>query len=369
VTEKKPFFSIVLPCYNEAGNLPLLAERFASFVPDYHFELLLVNNGSTDHSASVLKDLAEDHSFIRVVDIEWNIGYGHGIHTGLSVAKGEFLAFSHADIQTPPEDLFKAFDLMLKQPVELRSEVMVKGFRTNKTADIMTRGLEMVCFLLTGYHLSDINGQPKLFHPSFFSSLPSPPFDFSYDAWILLKSAQKGHRLLCFDVRFGDRIHGISKSAPDLFRKWRTIMQFLRSLAKISRQEKADPRNLPAQFFRFLQTGILTNVLNYLCFILCLYPLQLPYLLSSAAGFATGFAAGFFLNRNYTFKAVTVGEKTGISASLMRFFLVNLLSLLLNLLVVWLAVEQAGMIPELAQCLGIAVSALFNFFGCRFFVF
>ena len=68
---EKVRFSIVLPCYNEAKNIPLLIERFSKFAFRGDFELILVNNGSTDNSAQVIEGALKDsaNGFLRVVSI------------------------------------------------------------------------------------------------------------------------------------------------------------------------------------------------------------------------------------------------------------------------------------------------------------
>ena len=90
--------SIVVPCYNEAKNLPNLMARFEPFGAGGagDFELILVDNGSTDESAAVFaEELAKPgRAFMRVVTVKSpNVGYGHGIMTGLRAAKGDYIAF------------------------------------------------------------------------------------------------------------------------------------------------------------------------------------------------------------------------------------------------------------------------------------
>ena len=111
-----PKLSIVLPCYNEAGNVPLIVARLRELLRDRQdVEVILVNNGSKDNSAEVLaKELADPAlAFIRVEHVKVNQGYGFGIMSGLRAARGEFLAWTHADMQTDPADVLKGFDQLL----------------------------------------------------------------------------------------------------------------------------------------------------------------------------------------------------------------------------------------------------------------
>ncbi len=88
-------FSVVLPCYNEADNLPPLLARYAEawHAQNLPAELILVDNGSTDHTAEVLaRELARPElAFARVVRVPVNRGFGHGTFTGLQAARGEVL--------------------------------------------------------------------------------------------------------------------------------------------------------------------------------------------------------------------------------------------------------------------------------------
>ena len=74
--------SIVIPCYNEAANIPALVDKLET-IQKKETEIILVDNGSTDETAAVLtKELVDKQLFLKTVSIAQNIGYGHGIKTG-----------------------------------------------------------------------------------------------------------------------------------------------------------------------------------------------------------------------------------------------------------------------------------------------
>ena len=102
--------SIVVPCYNESKNIPLILERFNNAIFRDDIEVLLVNNGSTDDSEIIFNEFIPKYAFARVVNVESNQGYGFGIVSGLKKAKGEFIGYTHADMQTDPADVIKALE-------------------------------------------------------------------------------------------------------------------------------------------------------------------------------------------------------------------------------------------------------------------
>lgn len=220
--------SIIVPCYNEAPNLANLIARFeALHERDADWELVLVDNGSTDDSAQVFeRELSsKDRAFARVVTVPSpNVGYGHGIMTGLRAAKGEYLAWTHADGQTPPSDVFRAFDLLLAAKEPRRT--LVKGRRKSRPLkdELFTLGMELVATTVLGQHLSDINGQPKAFHRQLLALATEPPVDLSLDLYFFFVAKQARFEVRTFDVHFGEREHGESKWAFN----WRSKMKNIR---------------------------------------------------------------------------------------------------------------------------------------------
>ena len=215
--------SIVVPCYNEEHNLPLILERFDNIIKNKDVEVILVNNGSTDNSAVVLQELSSVYLFSRIVYIKKNEGYGNGIVVGLRAAKGEFVGYTHADMQTDPGDMIKAFDLIKLMPNPKKS--YVKGNRKGRPLfdQVFTWGMSLFESLYMGVKLWDINAQPNIFHKSFVEALKDPPKDFSLDLYFLYMATKKQLDIQRLDVIFPDRIHGESSWNSGIRAKWKFI--------------------------------------------------------------------------------------------------------------------------------------------------
>jgi glycosyltransferase involved in cell wall biosynthesis len=227
--------SIVVPCYNEAKNIPHLVARFAAIHDaKSDWELILVNNGSVDESAEVLERETKAHPFIRVVTVPSpNVGYGHGIVTGLRAAKGEWLAWTHADGQTPPKDVLTAFDLLMSSADPQRT--FVKGRRRNRPVKdtLFTFGMQAAATVILGSSLGDINGQPKAFHRTLLDLASAPPVDLSLDLYFFYTAKKNGFEVKTIDVHFGDREHGESKWAFNWKSKARNIGRTVKFMAAL----------------------------------------------------------------------------------------------------------------------------------------
>lgn len=99
--------SVVMPVCNETGNLPELHSRLTSVMPAAcaSYELIFVDDGSTDGSTEFLRQLAERDSNVRVVELARNFGHQAAISAGMDHAAGRAVIVMDADLQDPPEVL------------------------------------------------------------------------------------------------------------------------------------------------------------------------------------------------------------------------------------------------------------------------
>jgi dolichol-phosphate mannosyltransferase len=101
----KKLISIVVPFLNEEDNLPLLAERTQQVFEDRSedFELILVDDGSTDGSVPWVRQAAEKDGRIKLVQLSRNFGHQLAITAGMDYAQGDAVVIMDADLQDPPE--------------------------------------------------------------------------------------------------------------------------------------------------------------------------------------------------------------------------------------------------------------------------
>lgn len=225
--------SIVVPCYNEEENIPLILERFNDVIKEEDMEVILADNGSTDGSAGVLSELLPRYPFARTVKVPVNQGYGYGILKGLDECRGEYIGWTHADMQTDPADVIKALDLIEKE----KGLVFVKGNRKGRPLfDVFfTLGMSVfeTCYLRE--KLYDINAQPNIFPKVFYQGWENPPHDFSLDLYALYMAKKKGLKVVRFAVDFPERVHGMSKWNTGFAAKWKFIKRTVDFSVKLKR--------------------------------------------------------------------------------------------------------------------------------------
>ena len=234
---EKMKLSIVVPCYNESKNIPLILEKFDSVIRRDDIEVLLVNNGSTDNSQKILEKLVPQYPFARIVNVKVNLGYGFGITSGLRESKGEFIGYTHADMQTDPADPIKALKIIEQQSNP--QICYVKGDRKSRPLfdQFFTVGMSAFESLFLGTKLWDINAQPNIFHRSFFEAIgESCPKDFSLDLFLLYMAQKKGLNMIRFDVIFPPRIHGESSWNTGLASKWKFIKRTIDFSVKLKKE-------------------------------------------------------------------------------------------------------------------------------------
>lgn len=150
--------SIVIPVYNEEQNLPILHQALhesLSPLQDSEWEVIFVDDGSTDDSLAVLEKLVnEDPLHTRLVELRRNFGQTAAIAAGIDHSQGEIIVLLDADLQNDPADI----PMMLEKIQE--GYDVVSGWRANRQDHYLTRVLpskvaNWLISWVTGVHLHD----------------------------------------------------------------------------------------------------------------------------------------------------------------------------------------------------------------------
>lgn len=227
-------FSLIIPCYNEAANLPLLLERCKGLAAMPDIEVILVDNGSTDRTAEVLQNIILKYPGCRSIRVKKNRGYGFGILQGLKAAKGDILGWTHADMQTDPQDTLVGLDIFEKHG----ADIFVKGRRYGRPFMdvIFTIAMSLFETLLLSRPMWDINAQPTMFCRRFFETWTNPPYDFSLDLYAYYQAQTFGLKVRRFSVNFRERVYGVSHWNVN----WAEKQKFIRRTVAFSLKLKSN---------------------------------------------------------------------------------------------------------------------------------
>lgn len=108
----RSYLSVVVPCYNEDSVLPLLRQRLVAVLEslDATWDVLLVDDGSTDRTLEVANKIHDEDSRFKIIALTRNFGHQAAISAGLHYAAGDVVAVLDADLQDPPEVLVECFN-------------------------------------------------------------------------------------------------------------------------------------------------------------------------------------------------------------------------------------------------------------------
>ncbi len=119
---RTPDFSVIIPLHNEAENIPILQQEIRETLPDQNYELILVDDGSTDGTA---RNIRHDKN-VRVISFSKNCGQSAALLAGIRAAKGERLVLLDGDLQNDPRDIPR-----LLAEIEKGGD-LVCGYRVNR---------------------------------------------------------------------------------------------------------------------------------------------------------------------------------------------------------------------------------------------
>ncbi len=200
--------SIVIPVFNERDSLSELADQVAVACDQLegHWEAIFVDDGSTDGSASLLRELTDRNRKFKLVRLKRNFGKSAALATGISQSRGERIVTMDADLQDDPAEIPR-----LLEPLD-RGFDLVSGWKRSRRDPffkrVPSRIFNWVTAKLSGVRLHDFNCGFKAYRASAAKDLVLYGELYRY---IPVIGAQKGWRITELEVNHRPRRHGKSK--------------------------------------------------------------------------------------------------------------------------------------------------------------
>ena len=152
-----PLVSIVAPCYNEEGNIVPLTDAIRNALKDegFDYEVVLVNDGSSDGTLKVMNDVREKDERIHIIDFESNVGETAGIDAGIRNARGQFVVIMDADLQNDPLDIPALLAKVRSEGFDMACGTRVNARKDNWLRRISSRIANHVRNKLSDENISD----------------------------------------------------------------------------------------------------------------------------------------------------------------------------------------------------------------------
>lgn len=215
---KAPFFSIVIPAHNEEGCLretcEAIVHRFASeSIDDY--EIVVVNDNSSDRTEEILQDLASSHASIRYVNNEPPNGFGLAIRRGLKEYRGEVACIVMADLSDSPDDIVTYYQASQNGAECVFGSRFIKGsqvidyprikYAINRCANFFIR-------ILFGLRYNDTTNAFKCYRRFVIDGVqPLLSHHFNITVELALKAIVRGYTYKVVPISWTNRKAGVSK--------------------------------------------------------------------------------------------------------------------------------------------------------------
>lgn len=197
--------SVLVPAKDEAANLPEFVQRCAeALMPaGFSFEVIVVNDGSRDGSDGILRDLARQYPFLRVVDHRRQRGIADSLRSGGEVARGDVFVFYPADLQYLPEDI----PGLVRPILEGRADIVTGTKQGKYEKAFVSKVYNGLCRWLFGVRVTDLNSV-KAYRREVMLGVPLRP---DWHRYMVVIAAADGYRLTSLPVPLYPRKAGISK--------------------------------------------------------------------------------------------------------------------------------------------------------------
>ena len=229
-TTVQPCLSILVPVFNERGTIHQIIEKIRETPFPTPTEIIIVDDGSTDGSTDVLRDLP-DWDNVQVYYHEKNMGKGSAVQTALRHAVGEYVVVQDADLELDPKDIIPLFNIVQQG----RAEVCYGSRFMRDTRHLRrmptywaNRGLNLTCNLLNGIHLTDMNTCYKMMRMGVARRINLVSRGFAMEPEITTKLARMGVHIAEHPIEYRPRTTDDGKKirSSDFFRYLTAMVRF-----------------------------------------------------------------------------------------------------------------------------------------------
>jgi glycosyltransferase involved in cell wall biosynthesis len=210
----KTAVSVVMPMFNEKDYTLYTVRELGDFFKEQgiDFELIVVDDGSTDGSSQIIDHLSQGNSFLKVIHFEKNSGIGRALRSGFNSATKDIIIYTDFDLPVEKDKIKESIDILKGNNVDL---IVGRRIGTRETAirHLYSFVYNQMIKKLFRIGLNDINCALKVFRRDMVSKMELKSDGPFIDAELLIRARNKGFKILELEVANSPRLFGCSKFA------------------------------------------------------------------------------------------------------------------------------------------------------------
>jgi dolichol-phosphate mannosyltransferase len=346
--------SIIIPTYNEKENIAILIPKVFQILRKSKIkgEIVIVDDNSPDGTGETAEKMKRNYN-VKILHRKSKKGLSSAVINGFKIATGDILGVMDADLSHPPEIIPKLIKTIINDgfDVVVASRYVKGGGCENWSLirKVESKGASLLARIVT--NIKDPMSGFFFFKKNVIKNVELNPIGFKIGLEILVKG--KYDKVKEVPYIFRNRKYGESKV------KVQEYVNYLRHLYRLSIYNKALP-----QFIKFCVVGLIGTGVNLAILYFLVEFVNLWYIISATISFVIALTNNYILNRLWTFSS-----KEKIMKQYVKFFVVSVLSLGINLSILYLLVEFAHIWYIFAQVIAIIVALWTNFLGSKLWVF
>ena len=151
--------SIIVPLFNEAESLPVLHDWIVRVMQEhgFNYEIIFINDGSTDNSWQIIKQLHEKNEHVHGIHFRRNYGKSAALYCGFEAVQGDVVITMDADLQDSPDEIPELYRMIQEDDLDLVSGWKQKRYDNTLTKNIPSKLFNATARWVTGIQLHDMN--------------------------------------------------------------------------------------------------------------------------------------------------------------------------------------------------------------------
>lgn len=342
--------SIVIPTYNENGNINVLLDRIDKCLENVKYEVVIVDDNSTDGTIEVVNSLLYRYPVELIVRMGTK-GLASAVVRGLRHTKGDIIVVMDADLQHPPDRIMSLVDEVNKgSDIVIASRYSGEFGNFNIARYVISKGANIVAKVLFP-KLSNI----KDVQSGFFAIKRDVVRDADLDPTgykILLEILILGKYTSIKEIgyRFGDRECGDSKLGTS------TIIDYMRHMISLSCRTGEINK-----LMKYTIVGISGIVINTFVLFFCTDVLKIFYMISSAVAYEISILTNFIINDRWTFKAVD--NKSSFLTRALYFNYTMIIGAILGMLLLYVFTSMLSINYLVSNIMSIAIVFMWRYYA------